>query len=78
MKVSIITISYNSGMTIKATLDSVINQTYKNIEHIVIDASSNDNTVKICKSYSHLFKLNLKLLKPFVQIFYNLHLTNLP
>ena len=44
-------------MTIKATLDSVINQTYKNIEHIVIDASSNDNTVKICKSYSHLFKL---------------------
>ncbi|MDG2372200.1 MAG: glycosyltransferase family 2 protein [Flavobacteriaceae bacterium] len=57
MKVSIITISYNSVNTIQGTLESVLNQTYKNIEHIVIDGNSNDNTVSICKNYSHLFKI---------------------
>ena len=57
MKVSIITISYNSEKTIKATLESVIHQTYKNIEHIVVDGNSNDDTVKICKTFSHIFKL---------------------
>ena len=57
MKVSVITISYNSEKTIKATLESVVDQTYKNIEHIIIDGNSNDNTVKISKKFSHIFKL---------------------
>ena len=57
MKVTIITISYNSEKTIKATLKSVIDQKYKNIEHIVIDGNSNDNTIKICKTFPHIFNL---------------------
>ena len=57
MKVSVITISYNSEKTIKATLESVVDQTHKNIEHIIIDGNSNDNTVKISKKFSHIFKL---------------------
>tara|TARA_B100000965_G_C19450588_1_gene695072 strand:+ start:135 stop:866 length:732 start_codon:yes stop_codon:yes gene_type:complete len=57
MRVSIVTISYNSSKTIKETLDSVKNQTYKNIQHIIIDGGSNDNTVNICKKYAHIFKI---------------------
>jgi len=57
MKVTIITISFNSMVTIEKTLLSVVNQTYKNIEHIIIDGNSKDNTINICKSYSHISKI---------------------
>lgn len=42
MKISIITVCYNSAKTIKDTLDSVRNQTHKDVEHIVIDGNSSD------------------------------------
>lgn len=51
MKVSIITVTYNSAKTVADTLRSVKNQSYKNIEHIVIDGASIDDTVKIAHSY---------------------------
>jgi glycosyltransferase involved in cell wall biosynthesis len=57
MKVSIITISFNAMVTIKKTLLSVANQSYKNIEHIIVDGNSKDNTIDICKSYSHISKI---------------------
>jgi len=50
-KLSIITVSYNSAKTIEKTILSVINQTYKNIEYIIIDGSSTDGTVDIIKKY---------------------------
>lgn len=49
--VSIVTPSYNQGIFIKETIDSIKNQDYTNIEHIVIDGGSNDETVDILKSY---------------------------
>lgn len=49
--VSIVTPSYNQGEFIKATIDSVLNQDYPNIEYIVMDGGSKDNTVDILKSY---------------------------
>ena len=51
MKISIITASYNSESTIKDTLDSVNLQTYEHIDHIIIDAASNDGTLDQVKAY---------------------------
>ncbi|MFZ4612746.1 MAG: glycosyltransferase family 2 protein, partial [Bacteroidia bacterium] len=50
-KISIITPSYNQGQYIEETILSVINQDYPNIEYIVMDGGSNDQTVEIIKKY---------------------------
>ena len=50
-KISIITVSYNAVATIEQTILSVINQTYENIEYIIIDGGSTDGTVNIIKKY---------------------------
>ena len=57
MKISIITISFNSAKTIEATLNSVLNQTHKNIQHIIIDGNSSDQSVQICKKFPHVSKI---------------------
>lgn len=48
-KVSIITVTYNSQNTLQRTIDSVKQQDYDNIEHIIVDGSSIDNTLSIIK-----------------------------
>ena len=53
MKLSIITTCFNSEKTIRFTLNSILSQSYKNIEHIIIDAGSTDGTRKILKNYNH-------------------------
>lgn len=50
MKVSIITVTFNSGDTLQHTIDSVSCQNYNNIEYIIVDGNSKDDTVKIIKS----------------------------
>lgn len=50
-KISIITVSYNAIATIEQTILSVVNQTYNNIEYIIIDGGSTDGTVEIIKKY---------------------------
>ena len=57
MKVSIITISFNANKTIEKTLSSVAGQSYQNIEHIIVDGGSKDNTLEICNSFSHISKI---------------------
>lgn len=51
--ISIITVSYNAESTIENTIQSVINQTYPNIEYIIIDGGSTDRTLEIIKKYEH-------------------------
>ena len=48
--VSIITVVYNAEKHIQQAMDSVFNQTYKNIEYIIVDGASKDNTVNIIKN----------------------------
>ncbi len=52
MKVSIITVVYNNVDTIGASIESVLNQDYSNIEYIVIDGQSDDGTVDIIQKYA--------------------------
>ena len=49
MKISIITINYNNREGLRKTIDSVVNQTYKNIEYIIIDGGSNDGSADYIK-----------------------------
>ena len=50
MKISIITVVWNNIKTINDTIDSVLSQTYKNIEYIVIDGGSTDGTLSVLES----------------------------
>lgn len=50
-KISIITVCFNSVKTIEQTIDSVVTQTYPNIEYIIIDGGSTDGTVDIIRKY---------------------------
>ena len=51
MKLSIITINYNNAQGLKKTLVSVASQTYRNIEHIIVDAASTDGSVDVIRDY---------------------------
>ena len=55
MKISIITVSYNSAASIRNTIESVLSQTYPDIEYIVVDGLSNDKTVDIIKEFEPRF-----------------------
>lgn len=56
MKVSIITIAFNSVASIERTIQSVLNQSYKDIEYIIVDGASKDGTLDIVKKYEPLFE----------------------
>lgn len=53
--VSILTVAYNSEKTISRTIEAVLNQTYPNIEYIIIDGASTDKTAELARSYQDQF-----------------------
>ena len=55
MLVSIITVCFNSEKTIRHTIESVLQQDYKDIEYLIIDGCSKDNTLSIVKEYEDKF-----------------------
>lgn len=51
MKISIITVAYNSSATIRDTIESVLRQTHPEIEYIIVDGASKDGTMNIVEEY---------------------------
>ncbi len=60
MKISIITATYNSGATLRDTINSVLSQNYTNWQHIIVDGGSKDNTVDIIKEMESAYRGRLK------------------
>ena len=56
MKISLITITFNSASTLHDTMQSVLLQTYSDVEYIVVDGASQDNTIDIIKEYEPRFE----------------------
>ncbi|MGL5963563.1 MAG: glycosyltransferase family 2 protein [Fusobacteriaceae bacterium] len=55
VKISVITVCYNSEKTINQTIESLLNQSFQNFEYILVDGASNDKTLEIIQSYSDKF-----------------------
>lgn len=55
IKVSVITVCFNGEQMLAQTIESVLNQTYENIEYIIIDGCSTDKSVEIARSYEERF-----------------------
>lgn len=62
MKISIITATYNSAQTLGQTIESVIRQTYPDIEYIVVDGASTDGTQQIVQRYESQLRGKMKWL----------------
>lgn len=58
LKVSIVTVTYNEAMVLPYALDSVRRQTYNNIEHIVVNGNSTDNTEEVVRGYDKVTLYN--------------------
>lgn len=56
MKISIITITFNSATTLPRALESVQSQTYKDIEHVIVDGASTDSTKELIEAYASSHK----------------------
>lgn len=62
VKFSIITCTYNADSVLQRTVDSVAEQTYDNIEHIIVDGCSSDNTMQMVRQYESVSRHDVKVI----------------
>lgn len=63
MKISVVTATWNSAETLRGTLDSVIGQTHRDVEHIVVDGNSTDHTRDLLAEYGPRYEASGKVLR---------------
>lgn len=51
MKISVVTVTFNSGKTVRDTIESVLSQSYQDYDYIIVDGGSKDDTIDIVKEY---------------------------
>lgn len=68
MKLSIITINYNNASGLRKTLVSVAAQTYRDIEHIIIDGGSTDGSVDVIRDYENTIKQSVTIDQSTIQV----------
>jgi glycosyltransferase involved in cell wall biosynthesis len=68
MKLSIITINYNNAEGLRKTLASVASQTYRDIEHIIVDGGSTDGSVDVIKEYENTIKQSVTIDQSTIQV----------
>lgn len=61
IKITVITVCYNSEKTIERTFQSMLDQTYSNFEYIIVDGASTDSTMDIVRKYEPLFGGRMKV-----------------
>lgn len=71
MKISVITAVYNNIKTVKSTIESLLSQSFDDVELIVIDGGSTDGTLQVLKDYSH--RLSVLVSEPDQGIYYALN-----
>lgn len=59
MRISLITATFNSAETLRDTMQSVLNQTFKDVEYVIVDGNSKDTTLDIVKEFEPLFEGHL-------------------
>lgn len=59
LKITVVTAVYNGAAYIEQCMQSIMNQTYKNFEHIIMDGGSTDGTVEIAKKYEALYNVKV-------------------
>lgn len=59
MKITVVTVCYNAEKTIEMTMQSVLKQSYKDIEYLIIDGKSNDRTLDIVRKYERDSRVKL-------------------
>ncbi len=68
MKLSIITINYNNAVGLRKTLASVAAQTYRDIEHIIVDGGSTDGSVDVIRDYENTIKQSITIDQSTIQV----------
>jgi len=68
MKLSIITINYNNASGLRKTLASVASQTYRDIEHIIVDGGSTDGSVDVIREYENTIKQSVTIDQSTIQV----------
>ena len=63
IRITVVTITYNTEKVLRRTLDSVYAQTYEGVEHLIVDGASKDNTLQMAEAYKERVTLRVMVIR---------------